>query len=111
MSAAVKTDGNKRKSIRYDCMVPVEGKRGTAFDRSQTVDISRAGAGLLVRDYVAVNTKMALEIELKSDAEPVLAMGQVKWVRQLPGLDAYRLGISFTEVETDSKSRLKQYFK
>jgi len=111
VSTAVKIDGNKRKSIRHGCMVPVEGKRGTAFDRSQTVDISRTGAGLIVHNYVAVNTKMALEIELKPDAEPVLALGQVKWVRQLPGLEAYRLGISFTQLETDSKSRLNKYFK
>ena len=111
MNAAAKSEENKRKSARHQCAVPIEGKKGTAFANSQTVDISKDGAGLIVRDYVAINTKMAVELNLHPDEEPVIAVGQVKWIQQLPDSDAYRVGISFTEVKANAKSRIGKYFK
>ena len=110
MSIGVKTDGNKRKNTRHGCEVPVEGQKGSAFANSRTVDISQGGAGLVVSDYVPVNTKMAVEIDLEPQGEPILAVGLVKWVQQLSA-DIFRLGLCFTEVRNSPKSRIDKYFK
>ena len=107
MVSAVKTKENKRKSTRHDCAVPVEGKLGSAFAESQTIDISRGGAGLILRNPVAVNTRMAIELDLSPQEEPVLAIGEVRWVSRIASSNLYRIGISFAEPE----SRLNKYFK
>lgn len=110
MTTAVKTAQNKRKNMRYDCIVPVEGKRGSAFSGSQTVDISRSGAGLIVSKPIPVNTKMAVQLDLTEDGEPIIAIGEVRWVTQLPDSNAYRVGLSF-EIPSDSKSRVNSFLK
>ena len=38
---------NQRSEARYNCFVPVEGKEGSEFDRTKTLDISRHGIGFL----------------------------------------------------------------
>ena len=110
MGTAIKVEENKRKNTRHDCLVPVEGKKGSAFANSRTVDISQGGAGLVVSDYVPINTKMAVEIDLEPQGEPIVAVGLVKWIQQLNS-NVFRLGLCFTEVRTDSKSRIDEYFK
>jgi len=111
MVATVKEASNKRKNTRQECLVPVEGKRGSAFGQSRTTDISRGGAGLIVKSPIRVKTRMAIELNLTPESEPVLAIGEVKWVSKIANSEFYRIGISFTEVKTDSKSRLNRYFK
>ena len=107
MVAAVKTNENKRKSTRHGCVVPVDGKQGTVFAESQTIDISRGGAGLIVRNPIPLNTRMAIELDLSPQEEPVLAIGEVKWVSRISNSNLYRVGISFTE----PTSRVDKYFK
>ena len=106
MSAA-----EKRKAKRYSCAVPLDSKANGAFAGSQAVDISRGGAGLIVRNPIALNTKMAVEIDFSLQGEPILAVGQVKWIQQVPNKDSYRVGLSFEDVKADSKSRLKKFIK
>lgn len=101
---------DKRNHTRFQCAVPVEGKKGTAFSQSQTIDISRGGVGLIVNEAVAVNTRMAVELNLAADSEPVLAMGQVRWVQRLPD-SGYRLGIAFDQLEAGFRSAFQKYFK
>ena len=105
------TEIEKRKAKRLDCHVPIVSKRGTVFDTSRTVDISNGGVGFISAKFIPVNTKMAIEIALTPASESVLTVGQVKWVRQLPNPDYYRVGMVFAEISADSRSRLNQYFQ
>ena len=110
MAVAVKTVQNQRKNMRHDCIVPIEGKRGTAFSGSQTVDISRSGAGLIVQKPIPLNTKMAVQLDLTEDGDPIIAIGEVRWVSQLPDSNTYRVGLSF-DVPSDARSRLNTFLK
>ena len=101
---------DKRSHARFQCAVPVEGKKGTAFNQSQTIDISRGGVGLIVNNRVAVNSRMAVELNLAADSEPVLAMGQVRWVQRLPD-SGYRLGIAFDQLEAGFQAAFRKQFK
>ena len=100
----------KRSDCRYDCRVPVVCKKKSAFDNAQTIDISRGGVGFISRTFIPLDTKMGLEIALKPDAEPILAMGQVKWVAQVPHSECYRVGMTFADIPSHARSRLEQYF-
>jgi hypothetical protein len=100
---------NQRSEARYDCLVPVEGKEGSQFDQTKTLDISRHGIGFLSSHPVAINQKIALEIVLKPNTEPIMVIGVVKWVRKLDAADQYRVGMVFSEVLSGSPTRLDKY--
>ena len=100
---------NKRKNERFTCYVPVEGKTGTAFESSQTVDISKGGIGFISHKEIPLNKKIAIEIALAPEGESVLVIGQVAWIRQLSNL--YRIGMRFANVISGSQSRLDSYFR
>ncbi len=107
----IKTASNKRNDSRHGCFVPVEGKEGSAFDDTQTVDISRHGIGFVSPHPHEINEKVAIEIQLKPDTEPVLVLGVVKWVRKLSDSDQYRIGLNFAEVLSGSQTRLNKHFR
>ena len=102
---------NKRRTSRYDCAVPVESKKGTAFDDSLTIDISSGGVGLISEKYIPIDTQMAVEIALTPESDPFVTMGRVKWIRQLPDLHHYRVGMAFSESPTALRSRINSHFK
>jgi hypothetical protein len=94
---------NKRKSARFDCYVPVNGKEGAAFSSTKTVDISRDGIGFLSNHAIPLNEKVAIELALKPDTEPVLVIGEVKWVRKIADTDQYRIGLTFADIIDGSR--------
>ena len=100
---------NKRKSKRFNCFVPIEGKTGSNFDSSQTVDISKGGIGFLSRKQIPLNKKIAIEIALAPDGESLLVIGKVTWVRPVDG--SFRIGVRFSDVIDGSRSRLDKYFR
>ena len=106
----MKTVPNQRVENRYGCYVPVEGKEGSEFDQTKTMDISRHGIGFLTSQPVGINQKIALEIVLKQNTEPVMVIGVVKWIRKIGVSDQYRVGMVFSEVISGSPSRLDKYF-
>lgn len=106
----MKTAQNKRNEARYGCYVPVESKAGSEFDQTKTVDISRHGIGFVTSHPIPVNQKIAVELALKPDTEPVLVVGVVKWVRKLAEGDQYRVGMTFSEIISGSSTRLDKYF-
>lgn len=102
---------NQRTETRYNCFVPIEGKEGSEFDLTKTLDISRHGIGLMSSQPVEINQKIALEIVLKPNTEPVMVVGTVKWVRKLGVSEhyRYRVGLVFSEVLSGSSTRLDKY--
>ena len=100
---------NQRKSERFNCYVPVEGKAGSVFESSQTVDISRDGIGFFSNQEIPLKKKIAIEIALAPEGESVIVIGEVKWIRQLSNI--YRIGMRFANVISGSRSRLDQYFR
>ena len=100
---------NQRIEARYNCLVPVEGKEGSEFDQTKTLDISRHGIGFLSSHPIGINQKIALEIVLKPNTQPVMVIGVVKWVRKIGVSDQYRVGMVFSEIISGSPTRLDKY--
>jgi len=99
---------NKRKTPRFDCDVPVDCKDGGMFEAAKTVDISRDGIGFLSDRAVPLNERVAIELVLKPDTEPVLVIGEVKWVRKIPRSSNYRIGLNFADVIEGSRNDIDQ---
>ena len=106
----MKSPQNKRTEARYGCSVPVEGKTGSEFDNTKTVDISRHGIGFVSDHPIPINQKIAVELALKPNTEPVLVIGVVKWVRKISDSSQYRVGMTFAEIVSGSGVRLDKYF-
>ena len=102
---------NKRRNDRVSCLVPVVGKKNGVFGQTRTVDISKRGLGFISKSRVPINKKIAIELDFSTDADPVLVMGQVKWVRPLSKTDNYRIGVYFEDFLKESKRILDQYFR
>ena len=100
----------KRKTPRLDCRVPIMCRRGSLFDQTQTMDISQGGVGLLSPKFIPLDTNLIVEIALTPEAEPVLAVGRVRWIQKSNYSDSYRVGMNFTDIAADSKRRLAGYF-
>ena len=101
---------NKRKNIRINCAVPVEGKAGSVFDKTATVDVSKGGLGFISRHHIPLNKEIAIELDLFGETDPVLVIGRVRWVRHVAKSVYYRVGLAFEDVLKGSKSRLERYF-
>ena len=99
-----------RKSQRISCLVPVDGKTGSTFDHTQTIDFSKGGFGLISSHFIPRNKQMPIEIDLGENEDPVFVIGKVQWVKKIKGTTTYRVGMHFTEVLKGSKSRLSSYF-
>lgn len=100
-----------RRSERKACAVPVDGKRGGVFDRTQVIDFSKEGLGFVSRHRIPVNKEVPIEIEITAEGKPVFVIGRVQWVRRIMDSKNYRVGVSFKDVLQGSKSRLREYFK
>ena len=102
---------NKRTENRRNCFVPVESKSDSSFDQTQTVDISRHGIGFISPHPHSMGEKIAIEIQLKPDTDPVLVIGTVKWVRRISDSEQYRVGMNYDEIISGSPKRLDRYFE
>ncbi len=102
---------NKRVETRHDCIVPVESKETTNFDGTLTVDISRHGIGFISAHPHSLNEKIAIELQLKPDTDPILVIGTVKWVRRISDSEQYRVGLTYDQVVSGSPKRLDRYFQ
>jgi len=103
----------QRKHHRDDCQVPVDGKGGSSLDKIRAVDICENGLGIVTPRSLKVNSEIPIELELsQQDIDPVVVMGQVKWVSKVADTGLYRVGFRFSHtVVRGAKTRIKQYFQ
>ncbi|MBF0486240.1 MAG: PilZ domain-containing protein [Candidatus Omnitrophica bacterium] len=97
---------DKRKAKRFNCLVPVDGKEGSLFSSTKTVDISKDGIGFVSSHAIPLNEKIAIELALSPETEPVLVIGQVKWVRKITDSDQFRVGLTFSDIIDGSRDEL-----
>lgn len=102
---------NKRKNKRLSCEVPLDGQKGSVFESTNVVDISKGGLGFVSTHRIPVNKKIPIELDLYEDDNPVFVIGKVKWARPIKGSSNYRIGVTFEDVLRGSKVRLQKYFK
>ena len=68
------------------------------------------GSAFFLLNPIGINQKIALEIVLKPNTEPVMVIGVVKWVRKIEVSKQYRIGMVFSEIISGSPVRLDKYF-
>lgn len=103
---------DQRKSRRESCGVPVDASRDSVFSGCRTVDFSREGLGFVSDEPIDLGAKIHIEIQLNPDDEPVLVLGEVKWVEKIQDKEQYRIGMRLSNtVLFGSQTRLRNYFR
>jgi len=76
-----------------------------------TFDVGKGGVGLVSKNKVPVHKHIAVEVELFPNSDPVIVMGEVRWVHRDYETGTYRLGVKFIKVlSSGSRSRLSSFF-
>ena len=100
----------KRKNKRQNCAVLVEGKQGSMFDKTKTVDFCKGGFGFVSQNEVPIGEEITIEIDFGELEMSAIVKGKVKWVQPISESGNFRMGLSFISIERGSKSRLNKYF-
>ena len=100
----------RRKNERQPCLVPVESKQGSAFAKTQTIDISRGGIGLISKKKIPVDKTIAVELDFPGQLQSALVLGKIQWVSRIAESPYYRVGMLLKEdLSAGSKTQLKDY--
>ena len=99
---------NNRQDKRQECYVPVNGKLGSDFDQTCTVDISQGGIGLVSNRQVFVDERIIVALQFHPKEEPVLTAGKVKWVQKIQDSGNYRIGMQLMN-ESEIKKSMEDF--
>ncbi|MGQ0612949.1 MAG: PilZ domain-containing protein [Planctomycetaceae bacterium] len=81
-----------------------DGIAGVKAVATETIDLSATGLCLRTKQPLERDTHLALELTLRGQGQPVLAMGRVVWCAAEPA--GYRVGVSFVWLRTEDLEAL-----
>ena len=102
----------ERKFARVGDTLLVSYSIGDDFapEFTETYDIALGGMAMLTNAELIREEPIDVQIELRSDPEPVLHVrGVVRWSRYDPLLQRYRTGIAFLDVDEKTRMHLQRY--
>ncbi len=77
---------------------------------TETYDIALGGLAMLTNAELKVDNPVAIQLELRGDAQPVLRLrGIIRWSRYDPLMQRYRTGVAFLEVDDETRGHLQRY--
>lgn len=75
------------------------------------IDISTSGVRCRIADFVPIDTRVRLDIQLSDKAAELSALGNVRWAHKLDNVDLYEIGIEFDDVSPDFTHALQKHIK
>ena len=72
-------------------------------------DISTGGLQVRTPDFVAVGTRLNLQVVLRNPQRLIELLGVVRWIREASGVAMYEVGIQFENAPADALAALAQY--
>ncbi|MCK4994926.1 MAG: PilZ domain-containing protein [Candidatus Omnitrophica bacterium] len=110
---AIGTVNERRENFRKNSEFPVQlrqipQKNAGTIHNSMTHDFSESGVQLSSFYFYPVNSKMILELFPMHEMEPIMTVGRVVWVEQVPYQERYNIGIEFSDLNDESRVHLRQ---
>mgnify|MGYP001556572140 FL=1 len=72
-------------------------------------DISETGVRVRTPDFIAVNTRLTVEIRFSTPPRSISLNGIVRWVRELDTMSMYEAGIEFDSADDETADLLTRY--
>jgi len=106
------TLGDKRVNVRVQYCDPVASQTigQSTWQRVWAMlgeDLSEGGVRLSSPEMLAVNARLLLSIEPENWAEPIRAVGKVRWVAQIGSPNRWNIGVNFTDLTDEAHERLR----
>lgn len=96
--------------VRYE--IPTKSQIGR---RSLSRDVGEGGIGLAVGEKLTRGTRLNLQIDIPGESKPILAKGEVLWVREVyKGKEdrrSFYTGVKFIELSPYHRRRLQNYLQ
>jgi hypothetical protein len=103
---------NQRRSVRIleenSLSVTTIGGSPKAL-QVMSKDISETGVRVRTPDFIAVNTRLTVEIRFSTPPRSITLNGIVRWVRELGIISMYEAGIEFDNVDDETADLLARY--
>ena len=71
-------------------------------------DLSETGIRLLSPKLFPVGSRLRIALDPGTLADRLAALGRVVWVEQFPELDRWQVGVEFSELSDNVRSRLRE---
>jgi hypothetical protein len=78
---------------------------------AMTKDISLRGLRIRCAAFFPVDACLKLEILFRRPSQFISVYGNVRWVKKLPGLELYEIGLGFSELGAKNFKILKERIK
>jgi c-di-GMP-binding flagellar brake protein YcgR len=78
-------------------------------DNSLTKNLSEGGAKFHSYNFLPLSSLLMVEVTLPSTPKPVKAISSVAWIRKLPSVDEYELGVHFIHMTREDKATVSDY--
>jgi c-di-GMP-binding flagellar brake protein YcgR len=102
----------ERKFARVGDTLLVSYSIGEEFapEFTETYDIALGGMAMLTNAEMQRDEPIAVQLELRGDAQPILRLrGVIRWSRYDPLMQRYRTGVAFLDVDEATRTNLQRY--
>ena len=72
-------------------------------------DISVNGARIQTNSFFPVDTLLKIDVTLKNPHQTITALGKIKWIKSLFGINSYEAGVEFVNTSSDTIRQLANY--
>ncbi|MBN2712243.1 MAG: PilZ domain-containing protein [Planctomycetes bacterium] len=105
----------RRRELRFrvnDCMLKCSRDSLLSFLKKPdnhtlpVVNLSMGGVEFLCKEHIHRGKKVTLHIDVPAFDEVLDFKGEVRWTRDVPDKDMYRLGVKFKNVSQDNHKKL-----
>lgn len=110
----------RRRFVRIPVNVPVRYNLSKGINNpkvAMTNDISTGGICITIKEKLSPNCTIDLEIEPEKSSTPILAKGQIVWVKETAkqknagDIRYFNIGVEFREILPKEKERLYNFIK
>jgi len=105
-----------RKFVRIEWPVIIKYKtieEPHIQDHIVSKDVSEGGARFVVYERLMKGTKLDIQLEMPFDSMPLLATGEVTWIKKIGEEDSktFEIGVIFKGISQNDQKRLKMYIE
>ena len=92
--------------IKFQEALEFQWKNTSIMGGCLACDLSEGGIRINFNEFVPLETEIELTLRLKDQADVIMLLGKVVWVKQVPFSDRFQLGLEFirNNLESDSGS-------
>lgn len=103
----------RRRFPRLNSRIPLQYKRAirykNALQGTITRNIGEGGVRFVAHEFIPLFIKLKVKMFLSSSSNSISALSKVIWVRKLPYLDRYDVGLEFIDLPDTGRKLIANY--